>query len=90
MPTDSLWAGRSGGKEFISWLGLSPAIRTVGLPLPQAIALNGPVPAPTSLLVPEVRPLVERLGQALCRPLPGLPGKPRQAASAQAGRSEPP
>jgi len=38
------------------------------------VALNNPVPASQTLLFPDPRPLVERLGQDFFRQLPGRPG----------------
>lgn len=46
----------------------------VGLPLSEPVALNGRVPASQTLLLPDPRPLVERLGQDFFRQLPERPG----------------
>ena len=46
----------------------------VGLPLSQPLALNGHVPASQTLLFPDPRPLVERLGHDFFRRLTKRPG----------------
>jgi hypothetical protein len=46
----------------------------VGLPLSESVAFNGRVPASQTLLLPDPRPLVERLGQDFFRQLPERPG----------------
>jgi hypothetical protein len=46
----------------------------VGLPLSESVAFNGRVPASQTLLLPDPRPLVERLGQEFFRQLPERPG----------------
>lgn len=46
----------------------------VGLPLSESVALNGRVPASQTLLLPDPRPLVERLGPDFFRQLPERPG----------------
>jgi excinuclease UvrABC nuclease subunit len=46
----------------------------VGLPLFQSLALNGTVPASQTLLFPDPRPLVERLGHDFFRQLTDRPG----------------
>ena len=46
----------------------------VGLPLSKSLALNCLVPASQTLLIPDPRPLVERLGQDFFRQLPERPG----------------
>jgi hypothetical protein len=46
----------------------------VGLPLSQPLALNRRVPASQTLLLPDPRPLVERLGQDFFWQLPERPG----------------
>jgi hypothetical protein len=46
----------------------------VGLPLSESVAFNGRVPASQTLLLPDPRPLVERLGAEFFRQLPERPG----------------
>lgn len=46
----------------------------VGLPLSQSLAFNGSVPASQTLLFPDPRPLVERLGHDFFRQLTDRPG----------------
>jgi hypothetical protein len=48
--------------------------RRVGLSLSESVAFNGRVPASQTLLLPDPRPLVERLGQDFFRQLPERPG----------------
>ena len=47
---------------------------TVGLPLAWLLVLNCLVPASQTLLIPDPRPLVERLGEEFFRQLPARPG----------------
>jgi hypothetical protein len=49
-------------------------LRLVGLPLSESVAFNGRVPASQILLLPDPRPLVERLAQDIFRQLPERPG----------------
>ncbi len=46
----------------------------MSLPLPQSLAFNGSVPASQTLLFPDPRPLVERLGHDFFRQLTNRPG----------------